>query len=112
VSDAEYRKTLLLTRIEAHRTILRLELRLARATFDPVGALLSLVGVDAAVAGAVGSSLRSVLGGRSDGAHVGGALVPLVVAALLPLVSGWRSEGEPAPEGAPDERQDRSTSPR
>ena len=95
MNDAEYRKALLLTKIEAHRTILRLETRLARASFDPWGAVLSLLGVDGAVAGAVASSLRSLLVGRPDGLHAGGALVPLLVAALMPLVQGLRSEEKP-----------------
>jgi hypothetical protein len=94
VTDAEYRRELLLTRIEAHRTVLRLELRCARATLHPLDAVLSLLGVDAGVAGTVAASLRAVLGGPADVSSVG-TVVPLVVAALLPLVDGLRSR-EPA----------------
>ena len=63
MTDAEYRRSLLLTRIDAHRDLLRLELRLARRQFDPWRAVFSLLG---------------------------GAIVPVLVAALLPLVDRFR----------------------
>jgi hypothetical protein len=96
VTDADYRRALLLTKIEAQRALLGLELRLARASFHPLGALLSLLGFDGAVGGTVAASVRSVLG-RSDGG-LGTALVPLLVAALLPLVDRLRRV-EPMPGG-------------
>ena len=89
MSEADYRRALLLTRIEAQRSLLGLELRLARATIHPLGALLSLLGFD----GALGGNVAAVLG-RADGGL--GALVPLLVAALLPLVDRLR---RPDPAG-------------
>jgi hypothetical protein len=88
VSEADYRRALLLAKIEAQRSLLGLELRLARATVHPLGALLSLLGFDATLGGNVAASVRSLLG-RSDGG-LGTALVPLLVAALLPLVDRLR----------------------
>jgi hypothetical protein len=89
MTDADYRRALLVTRIEAHRDLLRLELRLARKQFDPWRALFSLLGVDGAVAGTVGSSVRSLLDSH-EGLLLGGAIVPVLVAALLPLVDRLR----------------------
>jgi hypothetical protein len=92
VTATEYRKALLLARIEAHRSVVRLELRCARATLDPVSELLALVGVDRGLVGAAVGALRGLAGGTPEHLHGGAAIVPLVVAALLPLVSGLRSE--------------------
>ncbi len=100
MTDTEYRRALLVTKIEAQRSLLGLELRLARASFDPLGAAFSLLGADRAVAGSVAWSLRSVLG-RPDGVGGGAAmLVPIVVAALLPLLDHLRGRDEP-PAGTP-----------
>jgi hypothetical protein len=103
VTQDDYERALLLTKIEAQRSILGLELRLARAGFDPVRTLFSFLGVDRAVAGSVAWSLRSLLGGP-DGLG-GGALIPVLVAALLPLVERFRNgqddvRGRAAPAGA------------
>lgn len=46
MNELEYQKELLKTKIEAHRTIVGLELRATRAAFDPMGAALSVLGVD------------------------------------------------------------------
>jgi hypothetical protein len=90
VTDADYRRALLLTRIEAQRSLLGLELRLARASVHPLGAILSLLGFDGAVAGTVATSVRSLLG--RDDRGLGASFVPLLVAALLPLVDRlWRA---------------------
>ena len=89
MTDAEYRRSLLLTRIDAHRDLLRLELRLARRQFDPWRAVFSLLGVDSAVAGTVGASLRGLVDSH-EGLLLGGAIVPVLVAALLPLVDRFR----------------------
>ena len=88
MTRTEHERALLLAKIDAQRTILGLEVRLARATFDPVRAVLSLFGATHVVAGTVASSLRSLLG-RDEGLGAG-ALVPLLVAALLPLVGRLR----------------------
>jgi hypothetical protein len=104
VTDADYRRALLLTKNEAQRALLGLEVRLARASFHPLGALLSLLGFDGAVGGTVAASVRSVLGGSAGG--LGTALVPLLVAALLPLVDRLRrpeaSAGDRPASGSPE----------
>lgn len=98
MTDADYRRALLLAKIDAQRTILGLELRLARGSIHPLGALLALVGLDGGVAGTVATSVRSIFG-RRDG-DLGTALVPLLVAALLPLLDRLRRADAPAPDGA------------
>jgi hypothetical protein len=92
VNAAEYRKALLLARIEAHRSVVRLELRCARASLDPVSEILTLLGVDRGLVGAAVGALRGLAGGTPERLHGGAAIVPLIVAALLPLVSGLRSD--------------------
>lgn len=98
MTEADYQRALLLARIEAQRTILGLEVRLARGSFHPLGALLAMLGVDGGIAGTVAGSVRSLLGQPSAG--LGTALVPLLVAALLPLVDWLRSPHPAAPDGA------------
>jgi hypothetical protein len=105
VTQDEYERALLLTKIEAQRSVLGLEIRLARAGFDPMRTALSLLGVDRAAAGSVAWSLRSLFGGGPDGLGGGGALVPVLVAALLPLVERFRTNPDEvsapaAPPGA------------
>lgn len=95
MTAAEYRKALLLAKIEAHRSVLRLELRCARATLDPLSEVLTLVGVDRGLAGTAVAAFRSLGGGAPARLHGGAAIVPLVVAALLPLVGGLRAEEKP-----------------
>ena len=92
MTQAEYERALLLTKIEAQRFVLGLELRLARASFDPMGAVFSLLGVDRAAAGSLVASLGSLLGLREG--LGGGAIVPLLVGALLPLVERLLSPGD------------------
>jgi len=60
VTEAEYQKALLTTKIDAHRTVLGLELRAARAAFDPLGTALSVLGVDRAVVEILPPILRAV----------------------------------------------------
>jgi hypothetical protein len=98
VTDADYRRALLLTKIEAQRSLLGLELRLARASIHPLAAMLSLLGFDGAVAATVAASVRSVLGRHDRG--LGTSLVPLLVAALLPLVDRLRRAPPPPPADA------------
>jgi hypothetical protein len=95
MTDAEYRRSLLQTRIDAHRDLLRLELRLARRQFDPWRAGFSLLGVDSAVAGTVGASLRGLVDSH-EGLLLSGAIVPVLVAALLPLVDRFLRGGDVA----------------
>jgi hypothetical protein len=97
VTGADYQRAILLARIEAQRTILGLEVRLARRSFHPLGALLGLVGFDRGVAGTVAASVQSILARRDAGLA---ALVPLLVAALLPLADRLRRADAPAPDGA------------
>ena len=99
MTQDEYERALLLTKIEAQRSVLGLELRLARAGFDPMRTVFAVLGVDRAVASTVARLL-----GRSDGLG-GGALIPVLVAALLPLVERFRNgsdevRAETAPAGA------------
>lgn len=42
----DYEKALIRARIESHRKVLGLELKLARANFHPLSSLASLLGVD------------------------------------------------------------------
>ena len=104
MTDVDFRRTLLLTKIDAQRSLLALEFRIARANVHPLGAVLSLLGFDGEVGGTVAASIRSLLG-RSDGG-LGTVLVPLLVSALLPLVDRLRRPeppvgGDPA-AGPPD----------
>jgi hypothetical protein len=94
VTGTEYRKALLLAKIEAHRSVFHLELRCARATVDPVNEVLTLLGIDQGLAGTAVAAFRSLHGGKPDGLSAGGSIVPLLVAALLPLVSGRAADEE------------------
>ena len=49
MTGLDYQKALLIAKIDAHRTVLGLKVRAARAAFDPLGIALSLLGVDRAV---------------------------------------------------------------
>jgi hypothetical protein len=60
VTGPEYQKALLTAKIDAHRTVLGLELRAARVAFDPLGMALSLLGVDRAVVRVLPPILRAV----------------------------------------------------
>ena len=65
MNERDYQKALLLAKIDSHRAVLGLEVRAARAAFDPLGIALSFLGVDRAlvrilppILHAVTSSLR------------------------------------------------------
>ena len=65
MTELDYQKALLIVKIDAHRTVVGLEVRAARAAFDPLGIALSFLGVDRAlvrilppILHAVTSSLR------------------------------------------------------
>ena len=60
MTGPEYQKALLTAKIDAHRTVLGLELRAARVAFDPLGMALSLLGVDRAVVRILPPILRAV----------------------------------------------------
>jgi hypothetical protein len=60
VTELDYQKALLTAKIDAHRTVLGLEVRAARAAFDPLGIALSLLGVDRAVVRILPPILRAV----------------------------------------------------
>ncbi len=60
MTEVEYQKALLTTKIDAHRTVFDLEVRAARAAFDPLGTALSLLGVDRAVVEILPPILRAV----------------------------------------------------
>jgi hypothetical protein len=103
VNQEEYERALLLTKIEAQRNVLGLELRLARAGFDPMQTVFSLLGIDQTMAGSVAWSIGSLLG-RPDGSGAA-PLLPILVAALLPLAERFRTtsdevSAEAAPSGA------------
>jgi len=88
MTDAEHRKSLLLARIDAQRTIFRLELRVARAGFRPLNALLSLVGLE----GATGSLVSSLVGEGGRALSLVRVVV-LLVGSVLSLL-GARREGK------------------
>jgi hypothetical protein len=67
MNDLEYRKELLLAKIDAHRQIFRLEVHTARSDFDPLAAALRFAGVDRALADTIVPAARSLL---RDGAEV------------------------------------------
>ena len=73
MTELDYQKALLTAKIDAHRTVVGLELRATRAAFDPLGIALSFLGVDRAVVRilppilrAVTTSLRSADEGGED----------------------------------------------
>jgi len=71
VNELDYQKALLTAKIDAHRTVVGLELRAARAAFDPLGITLSFLGVDRAVVRILPPILRAVTASlRRD--HEGG----------------------------------------
>ena len=60
MNERDYQKALLLAKIDAHRSVLGLEVRAARAAFDPLGITLSLLGVDRALVRILPPILRAV----------------------------------------------------
>lgn len=87
MTDLDQRRAVLLARIEAHRTILDLEARYARAaltSMQPFGA----------VAGALASGMRLATGRQADAVSDLSAALPLLVAAVLRIIAG-RHHDEP-----------------
>ena len=60
MNERDYQKALLLAKIDSHRAVLGLEVRAARAAFDPLGIALSFLGVDRAVVRILPPILRAV----------------------------------------------------
>jgi hypothetical protein len=67
VTELEYQKALLRTKIDAHRTILGLEIRAVRAAFDPLGAAFSVLGVNHGTAEILLPVLRAVTAAMGPG---------------------------------------------
>jgi hypothetical protein len=63
VTELDYQKALLKAKIDAHRTVLGLEVRAARMSFDPLGLALSLVGFDRQTVQVLGPILHGVVAG-------------------------------------------------
>ncbi len=66
MTELDYQKELLKTKIEAHRTVLGLEVRATRTAFDPLGLALSLVGFDRDTVKVLGPVLHAVAGSLGD----------------------------------------------
>jgi hypothetical protein len=66
VTELDYQKELLKAKIDAHRTVLGLEVRAARMSFDPLGLVLSLVGFDRQTVQVLGPILHAVVAGVSS----------------------------------------------
>ncbi len=66
MTELDYQKALLTAKIDAHRTVLGLEVRAARAAFDPLGIALSLLGVDRALIRILPPILRAVTSGLKE----------------------------------------------
>ena len=69
MTELEYQKELLKTKIAAHRTVLGLEIRAARLAFDPLGLALSLLGFDRQTVQVLGPILHAVASSLGD--HAG-----------------------------------------
>jgi hypothetical protein len=84
VTELEQRRDVLLAKIDAHRTVLDLEVRCARASMISMTSLLGVFGLEGAVTGAMVSGVRT---------HDLTAALPLLVAAVLRVLAA-RREGE------------------
>ena len=60
MTNLEHEKNLLEAKIEAHRRVVSLEVRVARSAFDPFGIALSMLGADPRVAEILPSLLRAI----------------------------------------------------
>jgi hypothetical protein len=99
MTEVDHRKALLLAKIDAHRAVLGLELRCARATMNPLDGLLGHFGIDHALTGVFTAGMRLVSADGADSSRAWTDLVPLVVAAVLRLLAR-RAESEPDGEAA------------
>lgn len=66
MTELDYQKELLKAKIDAHRTVLGLEVRAARMSFDPLGLALSLVGFDRQTVQVLGPILHALVAGVSS----------------------------------------------
>jgi hypothetical protein len=66
MTEADYQRELLKAKIDAHRTVLGLEVRAARSAFDPLGLALSLLGFDRQTVQVLGPILHAVAGSLGD----------------------------------------------
>jgi hypothetical protein len=92
VTDLDHRRALLIARIDAHRAMLGLEARCARASMGSMSGLLGALGLDGSVAGAVVSGVRLASGSDPDSLHAWSAAVPLLVGAVLRVLSARHDE--------------------
>jgi hypothetical protein len=84
VTEAEFQRELLLTRIDAHRSLLRLEVRSARESFDPMATALEWAGLDQTLVDAVLPAARAVYReGLPHDLKNAGPLVALIAALLV-----------------------------
>lgn len=84
MTDSEFQRELLLTRIDAHRSLLRLELRSARESFDPMAKALEWAGVDQTTVESVLPAARAVLrDGLPHDVKDAGPLVALIAVLLV-----------------------------
>lgn len=73
MTELDYQKELLKAKIDAHRTVLGLEVRAARMSFDPLGLALSLVGFDRQTVQVLGPILHALVAGVSSLADADGS---------------------------------------
>ena len=66
MTELEYQKELLKAKIEAHRSVLGLEVRATRLAFDPLGLALSLLGFDRETVKLLGPVLHALVAGLGD----------------------------------------------
>ena len=95
MTDTEYRKELLLAKIDAHRQIFRLEVHSARVSFDPVAIALRWVGLDPTTVGAVLPAARSLLRTGLPRDLMRPELLLAVVAAVVAAGFGRRPKKSP-----------------
>ena len=96
MTQAEFQRELLLTRIDAHRSLLRLELRTARDAFDPVATALKWAGIDRTLVDAALPAARAVYReGLPQDLKAAGPLVALI-ATLWLVWSGMGHSGPPS----------------
>lgn len=84
MTEAEFHRELLLTRIDAHRSLLSLELRSARDSFDPMATALKWAGVDQTLVDTVLPAARAIYHkGLPHDLKNAGPLVALIAALLV-----------------------------